>query len=67
MGGDIEKGVAPFAGAWIEIRIRLFSIAYATIVAPFAGAWIEIRETLSARDLMNVAPFAGAWIEMLSA
>ena len=33
--------VAPFAGAWIEIRIKSnHKTSY--IVAPFAGAWIEI-------------------------
>ena len=33
--------VAPFEGAWIEIRLR--AAGYMVIsVAPFAGAWIEI-------------------------
>ena len=33
--------VAPFAGAWIEIR-ETFSGGSVIYVAPFAGAWIEI-------------------------
>ena len=33
--------VAPFAGAWIEIR-QLLQIEQSATVAPFAGAWIEI-------------------------
>ena len=33
--------VAPFAGAWIEIREDLTTVAI-WLVAPFAGAWIEI-------------------------
>ena len=33
--------VAPFAGAWIEIRKVGVHIP-TTEVAPFAGAWIEI-------------------------
>ena len=34
-------GVAPFAGAWIEINNDAGVEIYKT-VAPFAGAWIEI-------------------------
>ena len=33
--------VAPFAGAWIEIRMKRMSVLF-NDVAPFAGAWIEI-------------------------
>ena len=33
--------VAPFTGAWIEIRIRQTRWSKAA-VAPFTGAWIEI-------------------------
>ena len=33
--------VAPFAGAWIEIR-QFFYKCSLYRVAPFAGAWIEI-------------------------
>ena len=33
--------VAPFAGAWIEMR-RIFDSSVSASVAPFAGAWIEI-------------------------
>ena len=36
--------VAPFAGAWIEIRYFL-NFRRFTRVAPFAGAWIEIKDT----------------------
>ena len=34
--------VAPFAGAWIEICIRITNCKGCN-VAPFAGAWIEIH------------------------
>ena len=37
----IENTVAPFAGAWIEIRLSATTVTGLT-VAPFAGAWIEI-------------------------
>ena len=36
-----DKGVAPFAGAWIEISSNPKS-STVICVAPFAGAWIEI-------------------------
>ena len=47
--GDVAflgDGVAPFTGAWIEIRnSRLLPAAIR--VAPFTGAWIEICSALS--------------------
>ena len=39
-------GVAPFAGAWIEIDLEITGVENKP-VAPFAGAWIEILKTLS--------------------
>ena len=33
--------VAPYAGAWIEIRIES-AYLFNAFVAPYAGAWIEI-------------------------
>ena len=36
-----EVHVAPFAGAWIEITVKVEPSPVVT-VAPFAGAWIEI-------------------------
>ena len=38
----LQVQVAPFTGAWIEIR-RLQRTSRADPVAPFTGAWIEIR------------------------
>ena len=38
---DRVGGVAPFAGAWIEISVIIFS-SCSPSVAPFAGAWIEM-------------------------
>ena len=35
--------VAPFAGAWIEIKSKL-QIKQRAKVAPFAGAWIEMPD-----------------------
>ena len=35
-------GVAPLAGAWIEI-LKSYLIIEKIYVAPLAGAWIEIK------------------------
>ena len=56
--------VAPFAGAWIEIRLEIRQNRLQQ-VAPFAGAWIEIDLQSDMQYEMQVAPFAGAWIEIL--
>ena len=41
---DVIRAVAPFVGAWIEIR-RCIKRRLALLVAPFVGAWIEIGNT----------------------
>ena len=40
-----RKLVAPFTGAWIEIRINNRRNTVGKKVAPFTGAWIEIRNS----------------------
>ena len=60
---ELQKQVAPFAGAWIEIVLTPM-IATEEDVAPFAGAWIEISQTFAYTMVVFVAPFAGAWIEI---
>ena len=42
---ELQKQVAPFAGAWIEIS-QTFAYTMVVFVAPFAGAWIEIKGAL---------------------
>ena len=37
----VRINVAPFAGAWIEIK-NCIQILIKSLVAPFAGAWIEM-------------------------
>ena len=39
---EVQPGVAPFAGAWIEMVSPLAN-PLRSRVAPFAGAWIEIN------------------------
>ena len=56
-------GVAPFAGAWIEMLTRSRKNLKQD-VAPFAGAWIEILKKQLLSWTAFVAPFAGAWIEI---
>ena len=56
-------GVAPLAGAWIEIVTVSLLKSYEN-VAPLAGAWIEINTLASRSFVFLVAPLAGAWIEI---
>ena len=62
-GPNARIGVAPFAGAWIEISLRSKN-RFLSQVAPFAGAWIEIVLMIRYAYRKRVAPFAGAWIEI---
>ena len=56
--------VAPYTGAWIEIR--RFDIPLRTLeVAPYTGAWIEINYQSCSLFLQVVAPYTGAWIEIV--
>ena len=41
LGNVIDAGVAPYAGAWIEIAKPMI-FQHLIPVAPYAGAWIEI-------------------------
>ena len=59
----VRDPVAPFTGAWIEIRIRRAPVAQ-YLVAPFTGAWIEMATRFAAWLSQWVAPFTGAWIEI---
>ncbi len=56
--------VAPYIGAWIEIKLTLPSI-FEEHVAPYIGAWIEIPDGKEYIGIAaNVAPYIGAWIEI---
>ncbi len=57
------RGVAPCAGAWIEIAYVSYGSGLST-VAPCAGAWIEMTLSAARAAHLRVAPCAGAWIEM---
>ena len=60
----IEKKVAPFTGAWIEIYEPWYDDRK-DYVAPFTGAWIEINLRNRKKLTCSVAPFTGAWIEII--
>ena len=62
-----SKGVAPLAGAWIEIPLILDTSLIHHQVAPLAGAWIEILIITGSPSASSVAPLAGAWIEIIFA
>ena len=59
-----RTGVAPHAGAWIEMT-ALLPEALQEFVAPHAGAWIEIFTQEEVHLSGVVAPHAGAWIEIM--
>ena len=63
IGNVLCLGVAPSAGAWIEI-FSIQSHIPVILVAPSAGAWIEIVKQLNELLDKEVAPSAGAWIEI---
>ena len=55
--------VAPYTGAWIEIREHSFDFDE-WLVAPYTGAWIEIFVSHVLLHGQEVAPYTGAWIEI---
>ena len=55
--------VAPYTGAWIEIRLLMPCWA-GRCVAPYTGAWIEIVISVMVVHFLHVAPYTGAWIEI---
>ena len=59
----VESGVAPLAGAWIEMLPMDFTPSIWS-VAPLAGAWIEMVLNKMNDVTVRVAPLAGAWIEI---
>ena len=63
----MERRVAPFTGAWIEIEVVvalgiLQSMSHPSRVRGLKWGW-----GWKITHLYNVAPFTGAWIEILSA
>ena len=58
--GEIHlvDGVAPLAGAWIEIRAELRTV-YTAAVAPLAGAWIEIPVSAALSHQLSGRPPRG--------
>ncbi len=44
--GIMNDQVAPYMGAWIEIKCKSLTLPSRRLVAPYMGAWIEIAYTL---------------------
>ena len=56
---ELEVDVAPFAGAWIEIRLTSAGVMH-PYVAPFAGAWIEMELHSPCRQKMDSRSLRGS-------
>ena len=61
---ELQQGVAPYVGAWIEIKGGKDRQKNRS-VAPYVGAWIEIFDISISSYVFNVAPYVGAWIEIV--
>ena len=55
--------VAPFAGAWIEIMVRL-SLRPPPLSLPLRERGLKCLAADRGQVVATVAPFAGAWIEI---
>ena len=62
--GDVKDAVAPYTGAWIEIKSEVLRKNIST-VAPYTGAWIEMHYGRCKSFDFRVAPYTGAWIEIM--
>ena len=56
--------VAPFAGAWIEIKVAPSSGILVSLSLPSRERGLKFDVDIAIRGYGCVAPFAGAWIEM---
>ena len=61
---ELQQGVAPYVGAWIEIKGGKDRQKNRS-VAPYVGAWIENFDISISSYVFNVAPYVGAWIEIV--
>ena len=59
----LQDNVAPFAGAWIEIRVYRLPCGEPTSL-PSRERGLKSVSRIISHSLFTVAPFAGAWIEM---
>ena len=60
---NIENGVAPLAGAWIEI-FKTGGFTYNNPSLPSRERGLKLIKGLEVADKAIVAPLAGAWIEI---
>ena len=62
--GSTVLTVAPFAGAWIEMRVQPAFCKYASTSLPSRERGLKLRALDRKAEAAAVAPFAGAWIEI---
>ena len=59
------NSVAPYAGAWIEIRMLEASGKTLIVSPPMRGRGLKLRlSCIIVGNDFGVAPYAGAWIEI---
>ena len=58
------SGVAPYAGAWIEIRLRQCNHMLEPSSLPTRERGLKCSSYRVLRSPVKVAPYAGAWIEI---
>ena len=59
--------VAPYTGAWIEIKKSVAFILYSFTSPPIRGRGLKYRGYCLLWPTPLVAPYTGAWIEIFSA
>ena len=56
--------VAPFTGAWIEIKVASIHYLLFLMSLPSRGRGLKYNSINGRKNLNIVAPFTGAWIEI---
>ena len=57
--------VAPYTGAWIEIRENSSLSVAVCVSLPIRERGLKSRYSLNAVRITKVAPYTGAWIEIM--
>ena len=60
---SLTRRVAPFTGAWVEIRGSPYRVAMVTVSLPSRERGLKLAMT-EKLVVDHVAPFTGAWVEI---
>ena len=60
----VSEIVAPFTGAWIEIKLLYIETNFGTMSLPSRGRGLKLEMNFETTRIGKVAPFTGAWIEI---